>query len=451
MKRTISAALILIMTAFLVINGIKVLKDSDNPGKETFVVNDVEEEPTRILFMSSWAGVDSKSVIIEALIQEFNEAHPDIEVVDMSLAGEDFLYTLKTGFASNEPPDVFGLWPGSDLNHLIERGMVADLRHIFDADPEWSSRFETQARKHFMNDKTLYSIPFEMIYEGLFINYDIFSRYKVEIPQTIEDLYIAIRGLRNRGIVPIAFNGTPEGSFLLQNLMVSSQGQFDRTQNSPDSLQMKLGAGASDAVAVVLKLQRLGAFPEDYAVMDDYTRNQLFKNKKAAMIFQGSWFPDGAMSQCDDILFIPPPRFERQDPVRLIYGIGNGNFHLSQKVYDDPVRRDAAITFLKFLTSKQSAEAFSVLPGFTSSLAINTSNLSDLGKAGIGTVRSADEVSVPVDHVVDRQVWEEVFIGQLLKVMEGSMTKEALVEESFGYTDKSQSTEDDENGDGEED
>ena len=75
-------------------------------------------------FISSWGGVDTKSDPLQQVLNGFMEDNSDIEVINESMYGEDFLHKLKTDFASGYNPDVFGLWPGSDIRSLVEAGKV---------------------------------------------------------------------------------------------------------------------------------------------------------------------------------------------------------------------------------------------------------------------------------------------------------------------------------------
>ncbi len=51
-----------------------------------------------------------------------------------------------------------------------------------------------------------------MIAEGLYINRDLFERYKIKEPEDYKELLDAVEGFNKVGITPIAFNVTPEGS-----------------------------------------------------------------------------------------------------------------------------------------------------------------------------------------------------------------------------------------------
>lgn len=70
------------------------------------------------------------------------------------------------------------MWPGSDRVHLIEGGHIADLTEVLNNDVEWKSRFRSDILDYAKQDDHVYSLPVEMIAEGLYINRDLFERYK---------------------------------------------------------------------------------------------------------------------------------------------------------------------------------------------------------------------------------------------------------------------------------
>lgn len=74
-----------------------------------------EQEKVRLRFISSWGGVDSKAETLQEIFVRFTNENPNIEIINESLFGEDFLPKIKTDFASGNNPDVFGIWPGSDI------------------------------------------------------------------------------------------------------------------------------------------------------------------------------------------------------------------------------------------------------------------------------------------------------------------------------------------------
>ncbi len=372
-------------------------------------------EPITLRFMSSWGGEDNKTEIITELINQFNADHPDILVVNESMSGEDFLFNLKTDFASNHPPDVFGLWPGSDLDKLIEMGKVANLHDAFNEDTLWKSEFDDVIIEDYLSDDELYSIPFEIIYEGLFINKTIFNRAHVAVPRDFEELVSSAKRLERLNYIPIAYNISPEGSFIFQNLIACHGGKAIETDKAVMLESMKKAAVDMKA------LYDAGAFPEDAFILDDYSRDELFLQGRAAMIVQGSWFITDELGRHDEVIFIPFP-YNPQNQV-LVHGLGNGNFHISQKAFEDVQRKTAALKFLRYLTSSESAASFEKLPGFKSSL--KEPNVTEqTWRYGIS--EGIDVYVKPIDHYVDRSVWEAEIIRRFPLLFQGDISVEEL-------------------------
>lgn len=139
----------------------------------TSFVKTKEQEKVTLRFISSWGGVDSKAETLQELFVSFTDENPDIEIVNESLFGEDFLPKIKTDFASGNNPDVFGIWPGSDIRALIQAGKVADLTELMQDNPEWKNAFKSSMFKYTTYDDRLYGLPFEIIFEALYINKDL--------------------------------------------------------------------------------------------------------------------------------------------------------------------------------------------------------------------------------------------------------------------------------------
>ena len=168
------------------------------------------EVPSKIKlrFISSWGGVDTKADPLQQVLNGFMEDYPDIEVINESVYGDDFLHKLKTDFASGYNPDVFGLWPGSDIRALVEAGKVADITHLLEEDKAWKDTFGENEWQFTTYNGRIYGLPLEIIYECLFINRDMFVKYNVKVPRTYDDLKQAVIDFRKNGVIPIAYNST---------------------------------------------------------------------------------------------------------------------------------------------------------------------------------------------------------------------------------------------------
>ena len=369
-------------------------------------IHDIKEEETITLrFVNSWGGADSNADALRQIFDSFEDKYPNIKIQNEATFGDDFLPKLKTDFATGNDPDVFGIWPGSDMEALINAGKAADLTDVINADPEWKGSF-INAWDYCTFDEKIYGLPVEIIYEALFINTDIFERYDVKAPKTYEDFMILVRLFSSKGIVPIAYNYQAEGTYLYQNIVA----QMGGLENGGNPAVFKTG------MEKMKELYDRRAFPEDAYLLSNAQRNNLFLEGRAAMIVQGSWFTRNIYEagMVDKVDMVPFPVFdkENQDDYSLIYGLGCGTFFISQKAFDDDAKREAAILLIKELTSKEASAILTNESGFISNIDLSgTKNTyPSLYIKGINLVQNAASLVPPMDSLINRNDWENILV-----------------------------------------
>lgn len=387
---------------------------------------------TEIRFISSWGGTDTKALLLQQVLQEFEQDNPGVHIINESMSGMEFLFKLKTNFAQGNDPDVFGLWPGSDIKILIKQDKVADLTEVLAADEEWAASFGENAWNYDKFDGRIYGLPCEIIYEGLFINKDLFKKYGIKVPETYEELKDAVIAFKGHGIIPIAYNATPEGTFLYQNLVMKLGGKEATENPYKDG---KINQCYIDGMKYIKELYELGAFPRNAFTIDDKTRDNLFVEKKAAMIVSGSWLiGHGSLNAEDESVDIVPfPAFKegKAHPSSIIYGLGNGNFHMSARAFQDPEKREICIKLLKHLTSAETAKLFSHETSFISNIRIPDQDIppSRLMRRGKVLIAQSAELVGPTDSFLDRNLWEQILVTSFPQVLEGRKTPEEVFEE----------------------
>ncbi|MDP4180951.1 MAG: extracellular solute-binding protein [Bacillota bacterium] len=381
-----------------------------------------EKQKTELRFISSWGGIDPQAEPLNMVFNEFMENNKGIDIINESVSGEDFLTKIKVDFASGFDPDVFGLWPGSDINALINAGKVADLTDVLSQDPEWKESFKPDAWADTTYNGLIYGLPFERIFEGLFINKDLFDQYKIKIPKDFEELKKAVLAFRAHDKIPIALNYSSEGTFLYQNILASLAGKY--IIQNPIS-----GGSVKDcyikAMEYMKELYTIDAFPTQEMVngMDNKTRDNMFIKKDAAMIVQGSWFIGKIDHDVDTVDIIPFPTINdgvAKSP-SLVYGLGCGTFYMSKNAWNDKEKRKAAIKLLKALTSQKSAQLFALKSGMISTINIDRAglNYNYLTQKGLQLIDNAKELIGPPDSYVDRTAWEEKIVKQFIYVLNG--------------------------------
>lgn len=431
MKRAYLIPFVSVILCILLVISVALTRKTEPTDIQT--ISDLKEKET-LHFASSWAGYDTNALPLQDVLQTYREKNKELELVDESMAGEDFLFTLKTDFATGNDPDVFGLWPGSDFDLLVEQGKVADLTEVLKQDPEWYALFHEDAWKYVTFNDKIYGVPFEIIYEGLFINVDLFETNHIKVPTTYEELVEAVVAFRALEITPIAYNTTPEGSFIYQNIVMKLGGKEDIEE--PFDKKGKLKPCFIQGMYLMRSLYELGAFPDDAFLIDDKTRNDLFMNKKAAMIVQGSWFigEQGLDPNKTTVRILPFVSItgEKAPKGSIIYGCGNGIFHISQKAWEDPVKRQYSLELLKTLTSVESAVRFRTAGGFISNIVIpeDFREQSYLSVEGENLINNASQLIGPTDSFIDRVIWETIIVNGFESMLKGEISPESIAQQA---------------------
>ena len=423
MKKSCVAFLLILLLA---LEG--VIFSSCSQKEESGLTREVKAgEKLKLRFMSSWGGVDSKAGTLQQVLDRFTENNPDIEVINESLFGEDFLPKIKTDFASGNDPDVFGLWPGSDIKALIKAGKVADLTDIISGDKEWNGTFDKQGWNYTTFDGKIYGLPVEIIFEGLFVNTDLFDKYNVSVPRSFDGLKRAVEVFKENGIIPIAYNYMAEGTFLYQNIVAVLGSEQDVENPFKDG---KVNQCYIDAMYYMRELYQMKAFPQNAFSLSNAERNALFKEKKAAMIVQGSWFIGDFTEDGGNVDIVQFPGMQNTGPYpsTLIYGLGCGAFQMSSTAWDDSSKREASLRLLRTLTSRNTAAFFAQQTGMISNIDICGYNVSynRLTKKGLQLINNAQVLVGPPDSFVDRSVWERVIVEDFPYMLEGEVSPEEI-------------------------
>ena len=399
---------------------------SDKPQSLDSAKNiDLPVKTSTLNLMTSWGGVDSKAGSLKEIIAKFENENTSIKISNQSIFGDDYLPSLKTRFASGNEPDVFGLWPGSDIKYLVRANKVADITDTLKQDRSWMDSFNQSSFSLTTYNNRIYGIPFELIFEGLFINKDLFLKCGVKIPTNYKELKEAIYIFRGSSIIPIAYNSSAEGSYIYQNMIASLGGSKGVEGYIVDN---KINNYYIDAMNYMKELYDMGAFPKDALTLSSNERNELFISKQAAMIVQGSWFIPYFYKYDESVEMIPFPSMGEGDR-KVPTGLGGGTFYISKSAWNTPIGVDISIKFLKYLTSKETATYLSEKTGLISNLNMELkSDYSTLAKQSIGVYDSTQEknrTAIP-DHIIDRSIWEDIVIKQFPYFLEGKKTPEEI-------------------------
>ena len=360
--------------------------------------------------VSCFAGEDAAAMAYAELLRDYEENTGNAVEDASATSDESWKSRVLSDFAVGNEPDVLFFFACSGDSAPILRKMVP-ISEINAAYPELSLMESDALREA---DGVVYAIPARPYYEGLFVNTDLFEQCGLPLPETWDQLEAAVQGFSETGIVPIAVSLSDIPHYLAECCVLACA--------TPEEYAARPASAADvpeswrEGMALIRRLYELGAFPKDALNTSETVTSQMFRDKKAAMQFDGSWFantiPAGNM---DTVRVLPVPRYGGEDGA-VIGGVSMG-FYLTRRAWDDPERRDAAVLLLAWLTS---TEHLARLNAEQTSGALQASARALLEEAG--------ELLGPVQDGMNKDAREAWLLNCVPAVAEGRMTADACWE-----------------------
>ena len=365
-------------------------------------------EALTLYTVSSFAGADAAAVAYVERLKAFEE-ETGVVISDNSASSDE---TWKTSIlydfaAGNEPDVLFFFAANADSAPILSR--VVPISEINAAYPDLhlpENPTLTEA------DGLVYAIPVRPFWEGLFLNTDLFEQYGVEWPTTWDKLESAIARFNEVGIVPISVSLSDIPHYLAEmSLLVSSSPEDYAVR--PASLE-EVPQSWLDGMALIRRLYQLDAFAPNANATTEEMSSQLFRDKKAAMQIDGSWFANSLPREnMDTTIVMPMPAYAPDaDPQAYLGGTSMG-FYLTRKAWEDPQRRDAAVQLLSWLTNKDSMR---VLGGMELQGALLESSFAML--------ENSASMNRPLQDDMNREARETWLLNCVPAVAEGTMTPE---------------------------
>ena len=363
--------------------------------------------------VSIFAGSDAAALDYVELLRAW-EQETGNRVEDASATSDEAWKTgvLNDFAAGNEADVLFYFAKTADSVPILER--VVPIHEINEAYPELHLTENTSIAEA---NGLIYAIPVRTFWEGLFVNIDLFEQYGVDLPTDWAKLTAAIKKFNEVGIVPIAVSFSDKPHYIVEFAIIAS-GAPEAHRSRPSSVE-EVPASWLNGMALLHQLYELGAFSKDANATTEAVTSRMFREKKAAMQLDGSWFANGLAEEgWDTTAVIPFPAYaEDAEPTAVIGGVSMG-FYLSRKAWDDPAKRDAAVDLLAYLTTGDNAQR---LGGFSFGGRLLASSHEMINHAKVMLAPFQDEMNpearsvwfsrVPglVDGTADpAQVWAEV-------------------------------------------
>lgn len=326
--------------------------------------------------ITTFAGEDSNAGNFRDGVAAWEEATGNTVNDASATSDEAFKAQISTDFETDSEPDVLFYFTGADANSFIEAGKVVPLDEIRAEYPEYASNMDDSKLVPSMVDGKLYTVSTNGYWEAMYVNTAVLEDCGVEVPgadYTWDQFMADCATIKEKGYAPVAaaLGNIPHywWEFSIFNNAASLEDHPVVPENMDDAASWV--AGMEDVKA----MYEAGCFPENTLSATDDETFQLFMEDKAAFLLDGSWKAGGIAGACssdpedpstldteklDKFTVTYVPAKGARKATDLIGGYSMG-YYITRKAWDDPERRDAAVSFVEAMTTDEMIFKFALI------------------------------------------------------------------------------------------
>jgi len=289
------------------------------------------------------------------LIDAFQAKYPNIKVENRLFGTPDqYLPVLQAAVAGGDVPEIFA--PHTRALSYGTGGVSADLKK--DLGDSFLTDFFDSANQEYTLDGKQYAIGWMAQTFGLFYNPDLMSKAGVDAAslQTWDDLIGAAPKFKAAGTSGVALSCSPTTSsfdfFLPLLTQISDDPTFFLRLDKQDGLTWE-DPTVVKAIELTKRIVDAGVFQPGTTGTSGNQVEQIFYTQKSAMLFNGSWTPQGLIQSA-------PKDFVKKFKVMKNPALAAGKKHWTANqagaglaVSETSKNKDAALTFLKFIYDPQ--------------------------------------------------------------------------------------------------
>jgi ABC-type glycerol-3-phosphate transport system substrate-binding protein len=299
--------------------------------------------------MWSWYGEQRDE--FPKLVTKFQEQNPNIKVENRVFGTPDqYLPALQAAVAAGDPPEIFA--PHTRALTYGTGGISADLKAAL-GDDFLADFFESTNQEYTLDGKQ-YAIGWMAQTFGLFYNPDIFDSAGVDPAsiQTWDNLMAAAPKFKAVDKFGVSISCNPTTSsldfFLPLLTQVSDDPTFFLRLDQQDGVTWE-DPVVVQAIELNKRIVDAGVFQPGTTGTSGDQAPQIFYTEKSAMLFSGSWSPQGFVQNASK-------EFVRKYKVMKTPAIAEGKKHWTANqagagwaVSETSPNKDAALEFLKFM------------------------------------------------------------------------------------------------------
>ncbi|HUV06471.1 MAG TPA: ABC transporter substrate-binding protein [Spirochaetia bacterium] len=317
------------------------------------------EEMKKLEIMSWWT-TGGEVLGLEAMFDVYKKLHPSVEIVNAAVAGSrgsNARAVLVTRMQGGNPPDSFQVLAGKALIETwVKPGMLEPVTFLF-KENDWFKVFPKGMLDLVSYQGEVYAVPVNIHRTNvLWYSKPIFDKLKLKPPQSLDEFFSTAEIIKKAGITPLAF-GTNKiwgAMHLLESVFVAAMG--------PDKYRgLFTGSTKWDDPGTVAALETYTRMLEytnkDHPALTGADQAQYVVDGKCAMTIMGDWIAGYYNAK----KYTPHVDFEWDVAPGTAgsYLMNSDTFVLPK----GPIKRRAAIEWLKVVGSRDGQDAFNPLKG----------------------------------------------------------------------------------------
>jgi raffinose/stachyose/melibiose transport system substrate-binding protein len=369
MKKTIAFMLVLVMVlaAFAGCSG--GAATSETPSAETSAQTSVSAStetsaaPVTINVVTSYGGDDGNRQNYLNAIDGYQTATGNTVQDASATSNEEWKATVMADFETGTEPDVLFYFMGSDSDPIVSANKVVSLDEIRAEYPEYADNMKEDMMVASGVDDKVYAVPSTGYWESLFVNKKVLEAAGVAMPgadYTWDQFLVDCEKIKSAGYTPVAVSLQEVPHYWFE-FTTYNNGSPDNHLDVPASATDATGEIWANGFNDLKSLYDAGYLPENTLTATDAETVQLMVDGEAAFLIDGSWkvgyFVDNASDHLDDYALAYVPGKGERKATDIVGGISMG-YYITRKAWDDPVKREAAVKFVEYMTSDEVLSTF---------------------------------------------------------------------------------------------
>lgn len=422
--------------AFLIILGLGVgvlvgsKKDSSNITSTSEHIN-TQIDGIELLVVTSYGGEDANRVDFEKAVALYEEQSGNTVIDESATSNEEWKDKIMIDFETGTEADVLLYFTGADADKLIEGKKVVSLEVIREEYPDFAHNMNNDLLPISTYDGKQYAIPVNGFWEGMYVNTLVLEEVGVEIPgfdYTWEKFLEDCEAIKNGGFTPIAASLQELPHYWFE-FTTFNNGNADNHLEIPKEATDEVGLKWIEGLEDLKSLYESGYFPDNTLTSSDTEAVQMMADNQAAFLIDGSWkinwFKEEANIEDFTLIYVPA-KGERK-ATDIVGGLSMG-YYITQKAWDDEIKRTAAVEFITAMTTNEVVSLFGQTAVTALSQEVNPrEDLTKLELVAIEMIQRATSIVNATQDGMNQDVREELF-SKIQEVVTGKITAQEALE-----------------------